>query len=342
MIATVLVGSGKPKIVQIQRPLSRRRESAPTPEIPQGPSTPVQATIEVSAFSPYDTPGEVAEMTQPTSLTPTAPTLSDEIIPHSSRQLSPVAASLCYQKRTPISHRSSQGVCDVASQMSPTLADPFTMSARRSTSSDSSKYNPGRPARDDPHVLHSLSPVSPTQEVATRSSCRKMERVLKAVAQAIFDFPNGMLRLDSSSVLEIRFPEVPDQTYIDTLGKIFPTAPNMLLSSLVAWILLDIYFTQLEDASESSLWRGTGEVYPHGNMHRIPAKARAMLGLDHTEVQPVCLTVHSLANRARAVHAGMGVVSRRLIEALRGSWDEDIWRSLKVLVEVIESGRQPF
>ncbi|KAK6371374.1 hypothetical protein LTS17_009105 [Exophiala oligosperma] len=360
MVATVLVGSGKPRIVQIQRPVSRRKGSAPTPEISQSPSTPVQSTVEISAFSPYDTPGEevATQMTQPNSLAATTCIPSDEVqLAHPSGQPRPVPASLSNPKRRPMCHQSRHGVCNIAgSQMSPCLADPFTVSARRwSTCSESSTFiNPRRHERDDRLDLIVGQPSShlssPTEEVATRSRCRKMERILRAVTQAIFNYPDGVPRLDSSSVLEVRSPDVADQTYIDTLGKIFPTAPDTLLSSLVAWILFDIYFTQLEDASEQPGVHGGGgreEVVVHHNMNgntniqRIPAKARAMLGLDDQtgdSIPSVCSTVHGLGSRARTVHTGMGIVSRRLMGALRGSWDEDIWRSLKVLVEVIESG----
>ncbi|KIW16498.1 hypothetical protein PV08_06553 [Exophiala spinifera] len=368
MVATVLVGSGKPKIVQIQRPLSRRQGSTPTAEIPQNPSTPVQATMEVSAFSPYDTPSEVAEIPQSENSLAAA---ADEMPRHSpSNQLSPAAvpASLCHLTRKPIPQRSSSGVRGVDEpQVSPVLADPFTVSKRWSTCSDSSSTFSVRAglARDRSGGvgLVSLPSLSPTDEVAARSTCRKMNRVLKAVTLAISNYPDGMLQLGSPSVLAVRSPNVADQIYIGTLGKIFPTAPAILLSSLAAWILIDVYFTHFEVVASETSGHGYGcpggavHLHSHshshlpGNLDRIPTKARAMLGLDYnrsnSEVQSAsssssCLTVpaESMRNMARAVHDGMCIVSQRLIESLRGCWDEDIWRSLKVLVEVIESGHR--
>lgn len=64
MLATVLVGPGKPKLVQIQRPssgtrrssLSRASQAGAATEENNSPLTPLQAKKEVSAFSPYDTP----------------------------------------------------------------------------------------------------------------------------------------------------------------------------------------------------------------------------------------------------------------------------------------------
>lgn len=43
----------------------------------------------------------------------------------------------------------------------------------------------------------------------------------------------------------------------------------------------------------------------------------------------------AMRHKAEAIRTCIPAISRPLVEALRGTWDEDVWRSLKVLVEVI-------
>jgi len=54
-------------------------------------------------------------------------------------------------------------------------------------------------------------------------------------------------------------------------------------------------------------------------------------------VTSIRLSEFALKKRAESVAVSVAVVGHRLIEAIRGSagWDEDVWRSLRVLVDVI-------
>lgn len=182
---------------------------------------------------------------------------------------------------------------------------------------------------------------SPTTKVTTWSRCRKMERVINAVSKAIDTFPDGMLRLNSPSVLELRSMHVAEQTYLTSIQRIFPTAPTLLISALTAWILIDIYFSQLKDQPVPMERSWTHAAASNESLHRIPDKAREMLGIGLPDATSIRLNEYALRKRAAAIHASIGVIGHRLIEALRGAWDDDIWRSLRVLVEVIEATPTP-
>ena len=330
MIATVLVGPGRPKLVEIQRPpSSQARTETPTQAFPT-PSTPKQPPLEVSAFSPYDTPYE--ETPQIDSL------ISDKVsarIPDSSDRRFPIALK---RSRTSRSDSLSQG------DRLRHLMDPFESSPRRTRSDRTFRAVEKRWAIRGTSELDQtiLQPLSPTTRSATWSRCRKLERTLNAVTVAIDDFPVTLLQLHSPAVRELRNPQIPDQVYIEALQRIFPSAPSLLVSALTAWIMIDMYFSRLRDQPvpmERYLAQTTGS---DDSLHRIPDKAREMLGIGLPDVTTIRLNECALRRRAAAAQASIGVIEQRLVETLRGTWDEDIWRSLKVLVEVIESSSPTF
>lgn len=74
-------------------------------------------------------------------------------------------------------------------------------------------------------------------------------------------------------------------------------------------------------------------------LRRIPTKARSLLGIsESTALNESLLRAHeaALIRRMRVVRPSINVVGQRLVVALRGAWDEDVWRCLRVMVEVIE------
>ena len=74
------------------------------------------------------------------------------------------------------------------------------------------------------------------------------------------------------------------------------------------------------------------------SLHRIPTKARDLLGIGRPDMSAERCKEAALVKRAVIVSHSVGVISQRLVEALRGTWDEDVWRSLRCLVEVVEAG----
>lgn len=339
MIATVLVGPGKPKLVQIQRPpSSQSRDEGPTVANLAIPSTPVLAPAEVSAFSPYDTPCEAPRIDSCLSAAGLA-SIEDDL--NSPVDLAPPPLAIPTRSKSSRANISMLNGCSHALQE---LNDPFGASPRRSRSFQTSRsFDPGWTVRGIPEMPKHRRELSPTTNVATWSRCRKMERVLNAVTTAMDTFPDCMLRLDSSAVLEIRCPHVADKTYIQALQKVFPAAPSLLLSALTACIIVDLYLSRLKDHHSEPMERYWAQAAASNeSLHRIPHKAREMLGIGLPDSTSIRLNEYALKRRASAIHASVEVVGQKLIEALRGSWDDDIWRSLKVLVEVIEARPQPW
>ncbi|OCT55124.1 hypothetical protein CLCR_00010 [Cladophialophora carrionii] len=333
MIATVLVGPGKPKLVHIHRPPSNSG-TEPSVESLQIPSTPKQAPVEVSAFSPYDTPSELPPRV--------GSTISGAMY---AATRNPTTSFLPQPLTLPRRSRSSRSdFVFSAWQRFHDLADPFETSPRRTRSDRSFRATEKRWAiRGTADIdMHALREPSPTARSATWSRCRKLERTLNAITRAIDQFPHDMLQLDSPAVLELRNPQISDQTYIKALQRVFPAAAAVLISALTAWIIVDLYFSRLK-AQPVPMQRYLAQAAaPQESLHRIPNKAREMLGIDLPDAASIHLNEYALRRRALAIQASVGVVGQRLVEALRGSWDEDIWRSLRVLVEVIECSAQPW
>ncbi|EXJ81497.1 hypothetical protein A1O3_07790 [Capronia epimyces CBS 606.96] len=482
------------------------------------PSTPVQglgqAPLEISAFSPYDTPaqyqppsgylfaGTEIEKTRygDDAVRDISSSSSSAILPPS-WNLVPPPLTLPSRSRSSRSdsrvlsstfgdialHRHLQGLDDPFTSTSPLSSSPKRSRSERTVrGGNSASWTLGdndttwararkqrtRTMRDnrtnrtairdntdgdldldaDEATRHfcqtrrlSTSPASPTSQVAAWSRYRKVERALLAVTQAIDRFPDGMLRLDSPALIEMRRDcafwscssdgpvTVVDMTeqnqmYIDWFHRIFPSAPTQLVSALAAWILVDLYFSRL--LSEKKGWQrqqheelgpmsmesrfrvleeqhsritmdtgrnftarlgldhprdhdvspsffsppsmagatdeeetrrfwahaNTSSTYHPRSLHHVfPNKATAIPGLgglsdDETSIPVRCenedvlrkgVSVSgsgSVSVDVEAVHARIGVVARTLVEALRGSWDDDVWRSLKVLVELLEGG----
>lgn len=320
MIATVLVGPGKPKLVQIQRPPSSQAsqeaeisqsiyEERNSGELVHGqatpidtrPCTPVRRPLEISAFSPYDTPGQEDTSAQHISLDSCISTTAcaGSHVRERCGNISPssenlVPAPLSFPSRTRTSCSDSSIFSSTLKRLQE-LADPFGSSStstppsevsarsrrrlKKSNSSSSShaqtqKNNHSNcPCQPDsqpwpiddfpqptqpPHLprqhprqqhLHrrqnSSLDVSPTHRPATLTRLRRLHRlnrVLTSVTQAIDHFPSTLLNLSSPTVLELLPPNVPGQTYVDALQRVFPSASTALLESLAAWILIDLFF----------------------------------------------------------------------------------------------------
>ncbi|KAK5046648.1 hypothetical protein LTR84_007409 [Exophiala bonariae] len=165
MIATVLVGPGKPKLVQIQRPPSS--QASQEAEISQvvyedmnngelvleqtmpsdiRPSTPIQRPLEISAFSPYDTPGQEDTSNQHISIDSCISTAAyaGSHVEDNCGKISPssenlVPAPLSFPSRTRTS-RSDSSIFSSTLQRLQELVDPFgASSASISTSEDSTR-----------------------------------------------------------------------------------------------------------------------------------------------------------------------------------------------------------
>ena len=334
MVATVLVGPGKPKLVQIPRPPSGQSRTVSSVEEIAPPATPKQA-LEVSAFSPYDTPYEVPPRIESSAFK----------MGNTSRAVhlnSYVPQPLAFPARSNSGRSDSnafsswQHICR--------LADVFEVSPRSTQSDRFSRAYQKRWAIREASELDMRSPpdLSPTTKSATWLRCRKLERTMNTITRAIDDFPDDMLLLDSHALQELRNQQVSDQTYIEAFQRIFPLAPSPMISALTAWIIVDLSFSRLYSQRVPLEQSWAPGPIPNESLNHIPEKAREMLGIGLPDATSIRQNEYALRKRATAIQACVSVIGHKLVEALRGSWDEDIWRSLRVLVEVIESSPQPW
>jgi hypothetical protein len=80
-------------------------------------------------------------------------------------------------------------------------------------------------------------------------------------------------------------------------------------------------------------------------LRRIPMKARCLLGItESTLLNESLLRAHeaALVRRMRVILPSINIIAQKLMVALRGQWDQQVWNCLRVMVEVIEeSPSQP-
>jgi hypothetical protein len=413
MLATLLVGPGKPKLVQISRPPSNAspRDSRVEPPVAP-PQTPIQYHREISAFSPYDTPYDGVNQD---ANVPTTHDGSTTPVPGPSfSSISLVPPPLSFMTRTD-SYQSSSTAFSNTIQHLQNQADPFgcppepTPSTICSSSSciaalpGSQKEYPQpnpeyrynmvpTPSRDSSPTLSTRS--YPSTSTRCNTTQPNLVNILAAISSAINTFSLcssfsslralTTLHLSSPAVLDLRCPQIPDSKYITILSKIFPSISTNArrkregetqLSALAAWILVDLYLCKAiatlktqwqhdhyspvrpsnwatvipskEPQQQQSSYRYTSLInQSNSSLNRIPTKARDLLGItttpqhQNTSSSAMNSQQHTTAllHRAIAVQQSVSVVGQKIVEALRGKggFDEDVWRCVKVLVEVVE------
>lgn len=255
----MLVGPGKPKLVQIQRPTSssnsRKEIFSPSQHsnVSQ-PSTPVCNQPEVSLFSPYDTPvtgtpfSDVSTVTSP--ITPT---------PQNHPNLSLQTNLSMFQKQpvTPrrrISPQSDVTMFSTDQRRMKSLADPFRspLSHRSSYISCGSSYideSPPELTRSSTLDNRSLCDYSIMNQVALQEKyLHSMNKAISSTAKAldaiaIHNF--GLTHPELSSFRSDSLRSSIDNILLSSLQKVFPQASSSSLSTLAAWLLVDQHFTQL-------------------------------------------------------------------------------------------------
>lgn len=326
MRATRLEGAGKPKVVNILRPVSLSTTSTSILNdlrSPYRPTTPLRPCQEISVFSP-DTPIKYSRGASTYSTTSLRPA---PLSPHQFRRRYFATAQRSSSGHSQ-SIRNSLGLSPTESQ------DTFATNFSNSTVTS--------PMRTPPPV------ISPTSEAAPCLRCRKIEGVIEVVSQAMDAFPDNMLRLDSPSILALRSPHSLDEIHIAALQHIFPQTTSLLLSALAALLIVDSYFSDLGEICSSfdnlpdrRAKRKFGKLAARSNecLHDIPIKARATLGIHLPSVTDLQDHEWTLKRRADMVAGCVGVQGQRVLEAICGRFDEVTWRALKVLVETLERNR---
>jgi hypothetical protein len=323
MLATVLVGPGKPKLVQIQRPPSSTSRSSharssradtPTEKVDTSPSTPVQPKNEVSAFSPYDTP---CQRTYGTITTMMHLANSFESV----QSLRPAPLSITPHNTH---HRFDSAVC-----------------VRSDKGDNPTESQASLPA----YTSSAIWPVPrrsqrSTSDTNTKLATRKLESALDQIMSAIDAFPSSLLHLDSPMVRQLRNTGVKSHDYVAPLQKIFPAASPLLLSPLAAWCLVDAYLSSVErkEMEGVGLQQYQYQDVSNESLHQIPAKARRMLGIRSPEQAGREAMERGLRQRARFMRISVGVIAQRLMEAVRGGWVEELWGACGVLVNMVDMG----
>lgn len=354
MLARVIVGPGKPKLVQIQRPPSSTTSNRSKHTMDRiqasldAPSTPDCETQEVSLFSPYSTPCE----SNPATDSVTGPTRASRLLKNAPStpaqnilEMSP--GSLSTQSRH-CSVRTTSTVFDAREMNTQSMDDPFWSPQDCDT---------GIQQRDRPHIPRSVTDPLMVQEasnlklgslyshISSAEYC-KIENITNSVTDAIESFPKRMLSLDSPVICEIRSRRpAGEHKILDPVAKIFPSAPQKLISALAGWLIAEQYFRKavhsfdLESrpepdrpqlrASKSAIF--SWSAFPHvptqkgshrqafreniaaisnESLHRIPEKARDVLGIK-TDLRQ--RNEAALKAKVNGVHAGIGVIGLKLL-----------------------------
>ena len=333
MQVTHLKCAGKPKVVTISRPLSlytsptlaQKEASNPFDR----PTTPERSCPEISAFSP-DTPMNNARKSLRRSWT------LQNLFP----------APLTPRKRVKRQTSSSTVPERSSSEHTSTLlhvldSSPVESRLTRATQTTVSSYASTRNLCTPP-------PIPPSAvDLVAWDRCQRLESLLERVSQAIETFPDKMLRLDSTSIINIRNQESLDEMHIEALRRIFPHTSPLLLSALAALLIVDLHLSNELHPAPSVLGLKLNEACNSSSRHRsmsdeclldIPMKARATLGIHLPNVAEVRMQERALRKRAETVSICVAVQGQKMMEVLCGRFDDTLWKTLKVLVDLIEHG----
>ncbi|KPI44366.1 uncharacterized protein AB675_8415 [Cyphellophora attinorum] len=125
-------------------------------------------------------------------------------------------------------------------------------------------------------------------------------------------------------------------------------SPNTVLPALPTPRTL--HFNAFSSTSASDLaW--SRALHLNSPLKRIPTKARSLLGISHSTTQhgpfqdaqflraqeaSLRKQEADLTKKLRMVRPAANVLTQKLVVALRGEWDEDVWMCLRVMVGVVE------
>ena len=312
------------------------------------PCTPIQESREVSAFSPYNTPGNHSLRARDSGLSPTRrggrplrtsvrsdslPSVLDSPTPAPGSRQPQANQSVAFPTRkSSVEHFN---ISRTASRWS--LA---TSTRRSSTFSSDTSLSLAH--------LHTAPPVNEVKspECTAQYRARTLEENLDAISTAIDAFPSGLLRLDSPVIINIRTPHSLDESHIAALQRVLPETAIPLLSSLSALLIADSYLSKItNDANTNTSLKPScpGLVDRRcrtlGDMSQLsdtPPKAKALLGIRLPDLTPMQVQQRTLVRNAYFIRIGVGVMGRKMMETICGRCDEFLWRTLRVLVEVVE------
>ena len=287
LLATAVQDPGKPKLVQIQHPLQAPAVKSLDRER-TFPRTPELHGMETSGFSLYDIPLKQSDITGALQETHTGPRAS--LIP------------------APLS---------------------FVMPSRDEMI-DSGIFMPSEAKRECsclsmPQRAHSWSLLTQTESIPESLASSQMSITSEAIAGAIEHWATETLLLRSPLLIDLGHRNESDEKHITCLRKIFPGTSELLLSSLAAWLILDLYISKIKTIRAASTSKALAPTHN---------KVRAALGDCATSP---AYQESRFDREVEAVHGNVDVIGQKLLITIRGNFDADLWTSLRVLVEVVEA-----
>lgn len=255
MLATVLVGPGKPKLVQIPRPPSSTAllsqlsgsEKISTSRTSGDPTTPTHETSQASRFSPWDTPRDSTPFSDMSTVVSAPITVTRRPLPRSSICTD---FSSSDQNSTPISSKTGRVSVDTKSdfdqsQSGRQLDDPFSSPrSHRSAYTNCGSSMIVSPVQTSPAISRTR-----THEMVGLENMRK-QRLKNAITASarildVLSYHNLHLLTPELAIFREVLPEHNDEKLLTNLQRVFPNSSSIVLSTLAAWLIVDQYLTQL-------------------------------------------------------------------------------------------------
>lgn len=254
MLATVLVGPGKPKLVQIPRPPSitaLTRQFSTSRDLPpvltsSGPITPTHETSQVSKFSPWDTPHDGTPFSDISTIV-SAPVTIARRPPRLS-----IRTDFPDPKHDPTSISPETDLGSISTvyksnqdQQDRQLDDPFSSPhSHRSIYTNCGSSMILSPARPAPAVSRTT-----TRAIHNLENARKqhLKDAITASARVLDVLSYHNLHLLTPELTPFRevLPEHNDERLLVNLRRVFPHSSAVTLPTLAAWLIVDQYLTHL-------------------------------------------------------------------------------------------------
>lgn len=254
MLATVLVGPGKPKLVQIPRPPSitvSTRQFSTSQDLPpvltsDGPITPTHETSQVSKFSPWDTPHDSTPFSDistivsaPATIARRPPRLSIRTdFPDPERNPRPISPETDLGSISTV-YESSQDQND--RQLDDPFSSPHSHRSIYTNCGSSMILSPTRPApvvsRTRTRAFHDLE----------NRRKQNLKDAITASARVLDVLSYHNLHLLTPELAPFRevLPEHNDEKLLANLRRVFPDSSAVTLPTLAAWLIVDQYLTYL-------------------------------------------------------------------------------------------------
>lgn len=289
MQATVLIGPGKPRLIQIHRPkrsdhffTQQHSNHRSTPE-PITPTTNWEKKRSMSSHRYTPASNETRFSGISTITRPNTPTPLNQCHP----RLSINTSLNMNSPRTPESKRSpstssSNTMFSMEDHKAPYLTSPSRKHTRRRSSTESCNTSildesPPRPIYASPEPTESKFA---SDRLTLDRICRQRKhyqsldavitstnRALDALAAREFDLISPVLQSFRAHTMTAKYHNTTDQALITHLNKIFPQTSSSSLSTLAAWLIVDAYYTHLFATAPPSFTTSDLTIEPYNHTY---------------------------------------------------------------------------